>query len=160
MGASDLPWRRSCWGDCRRIAFCSRRVWEAGDVVDLDLEMNPELIEANPLVEETLGQVAVKRGPIVYCLESVDLPGDVKLSDVSLTQTSNLRARYDQRLLGGSVVIEGKARARISDAWQGELYREKQPDKLKSINLQLIPYSLWANRGRSEMSVWLPLGGS
>jgi DUF1680 family protein len=137
-----------------------RRVWKAGDMVDLDLPMNTELIEANPLVEETLGQIAVKRGPVVYSLESVDLPRDVKLSDVSLMQTSNLRARYDQRLLGGAVLLEGTARAGIRSAWQGELYRQKQPEKFKSINLQLIPYSLWANRGRSEMSVWLPLSGS
>ena len=57
-----------------------RRIWKAGDVVELQLPMPARLIEANPLVEETRNQVAIKRGPIVYCLESPDLPKDVRVS--------------------------------------------------------------------------------
>ncbi|MFC3362365.1 glycoside hydrolase family 127 protein [Pedobacter fastidiosus] len=55
------------------------RVWRAGDVVELNLPMEAQLIESNPLVEENRNQVAVKRGPIVYCLESADLPGKIFL---------------------------------------------------------------------------------
>ena len=134
-----------------------RRAWKAGDVVDLELPMPTELIESNPLVEETLGQVAVKRGPIVYCLESVDLPKGVKPLDVSLSANTKLRARFDQRLLGGVVVLEGTTLARTNANWSGQLYRELKPAKTTPIKLRLIPYSLWANRGESEMSVWLPL---
>jgi hypothetical protein len=134
-----------------------RRVWTTGDVVDLDLPMPVELIEAHPLVEETLGQVAVKRGPTVYCLESVDLPEGVKPLEVWLAPDTNLHARYDQRLLGGAVVLEGTAVARSHTGWQNQLYRELQPVATTSFNLRLIPYALWANRGPAEMSVWLPL---
>lgn len=134
-----------------------RRAWKAGDVVDLDLQMETELIEANPLVEETLGQVAVKRGPMVYCLESVDLPSGVGPLDVRLTPDTKLRARFDQRLLGGVVVLEGLARAQGRDEWRGQLYRELKADESTPVKLRLIPYSLWANRGAGEMSVWLPL---
>jgi DUF1680 family protein len=137
--------------------FELRRAWRPGDTVELDLWMDTELIEANPLVEETLGQVAVKRGPVVYCLESVDLPRGVKPLDVSLALDAKLRARYDQRLLGGVVVLEGVASARTNAGWNGQLYRELQPAKPALIKLRLIPYSVWANRGPSEMSVWLPL---
>jgi len=134
-----------------------RRTWKSGDVVDLDLQMEAELIEANPLVEETLGQVAVKRGPIIYCLESVDLPKGVKPLDVSLSPDIKLRARYDQRLLGGVALLEGTAFARTNANWSNKLYHELQPTKPMPIKLRLIPYSVWANRGPSEMSVWLPL---
>ncbi|HKO80906.1 MAG TPA: glycoside hydrolase family 127 protein, partial [Chitinophagaceae bacterium] len=51
------------------------RVWKSGDTIELILDMPATLLESNPLVEETRNQVAVKRGPIVYCLESTDLPG-------------------------------------------------------------------------------------
>ena len=51
------------------------RVWKKSDVIELNLPMDATLIEANPLVEENRNQVAVKRGPIVYCLESTDLSG-------------------------------------------------------------------------------------
>ena len=134
-----------------------RRAWKPGDVIDLDLQMNTELIEANPLVEETLGQVAVKRGPVVYCLESVDLPPAIKPLDVLLSPDIKLRARYDQRLLGGSVVLEGAARARTNSGWSSELYRALKSSTPTPLKLRLIPYSVWANRGPSEMSVWLPL---
>lgn len=132
-----------------------RRVWKSGDVIDLDLQMDTELIEANPLVEETLGQVAVKRGPVVYCLESVDLPPGVKPLDVLLSPANELRARFDQRLLGGVAVLEGTALARTNANWSNQLYRELQPTKPSPLKLHLIPYSVWANRGPAEMSVWL-----
>ena len=134
-----------------------RRLWKIGDTVDLDLQMDTELIEANPLVEETFGEVAVKRGPIVYCLESIDLPKGVKPLDVSILPDTKFRARYDQRLLGGVAVIEGLALARPNSNWSGQLYRELRPSKPALIKLRLIPYSVWANRGPGEMSVWLPL---
>ena len=137
--------------------FEIRRVWKSGDIIDLDLQMDTELIEANPLVEETLGQVAVKRGPIVYCLESVDLPKGVKPLDVFLLPDTKLSARYDRRLLGGVTVLEGTALARTNSNWSGQLYRELKPAKSTPIKLRLVPYSVWANRGASEMSVWLPL---
>lgn len=134
------------------------RAWKTGDVVDLDLRMNTQLTEANPLVEETLGQVAVKRGPMVYCLESVDLPEGVKPVDVSLSSDTKLRARFDYRLLGGVVVLEGAAMARTNSSWSGPLYRELRPPTPTPtpIKLRLIPYCVWANRGDGEMSVWLP----
>jgi DUF1680 family protein len=134
-----------------------RRAWQPGDLVDLDLPMPVRLIEANPLVEETLNQVAVQRGPVVYCLESPDLPQGVRMQDVFIPENIELSARYDQRLLGGVVVIEGRALARPASDWQGELYRDFRPVAAKPIQLRLIPYSVWQNRGPSEMTVWLPL---
>ena len=137
--------------------FEIRRTWKPGDFVDLDLPMPPRLMEANPLVEEDLNQVAVQRGPIVYCLESPDLPANVNISDVVIPEDLQFTARYDQRLLDGIVVLEGEARARADENWRGQLYREIQPDNFKTFHLKLIPYSVWQNRGPSEMSVWLPV---
>jgi uncharacterized protein len=124
--------------------------------VDLDLPMPARIMEANPLVEEDLHQVALQRGPVVYCLESPDLPPGVKISDVLIPADLRLMARYDRRLLGGVVVLEGKALAQPQGDWNGKLYRELRPADLKPIAVKFIPYSVWQNRGRSEMSVWLP----
>jgi uncharacterized protein len=139
--------------------FEIRRVWRPGDFVDLDLPMPVRLMEANPLVEEDLNQVAVQRGPVVYCLESPDLPQGVKISDVMIPSDMKLIARYDRRLLDGIVVLEGKLVAQQSENWSGKLYREIQPAELKPVNVKFIPYSVWQNHGPSEMSVWLPLAG-
>jgi len=133
-----------------------RRVWKAGDFVDLDLPMPARIMEANPLVEEDLNQVAVQRGPLVYCLESPDLPAGVTVSDVLIPADMRLMARYDRRLLGGIVVLEAKALAQSQGDWKGQLYRESNPAAPRPFNVKFIPYSVWQNRGRSEMSVWLP----
>ena len=137
--------------------FEVRRVWHPGDFVDLDVPMRPRLLQANPLVEEDLNQVAVQRGPVVYCLESTDLPRETQLMDVTIPPDVNLTARYDWRLLDGVVVLDGKALVRTRQEWTGQLYREFRPPETRQINLHLIPYSVWDNRGPSEMTVWMPL---
>lgn len=47
--------------------------WKKGTLVERTFDMKPRLVEANPLVEENKNQIAVMRGPIVYCLENVDI---------------------------------------------------------------------------------------
>ena len=85
------------------------------------------------------------------------MPEGVKPLDVLLSPETKLSARYDRRLLGGVAVVEGIVLARTNSDWSGQLYRQLQPTKPTPIKLRLIPYSVWANRGASEMSVWLPL---
>jgi len=134
-----------------------RRVWQPGDVVDLDLPMAPRLMEANPLVEETFNQVAVQRGPVVYCLESPDVKPGVSLADVTVPADIKLTSHYDRRLLGGITVIDGEGLLQPAENWTGQLYRERAPATASPLRLRFIPYYAWDNRGPSEMSVWLPL---
>jgi DUF1680 family protein len=56
------------------------------------------------------------------------------------------------------VVLEGKAPAETPEKWNGQLYREIQTPAPKTINLRLIPYFAWDNRGASGMTVWIPRG--
>src|SRR4051794_14638954 len=134
------------------------RAWSSGDVLELDLPMPVRLLEAHPLVEETRNQVAVQRGPIVYCLESVDLPSDVKLSDVVIPHAIALKPRYDPALLSGVAVLEGRAQAWPERDWSNELYRDLADSKPSTFDVKLVPYYAWGNRGHSEMTVWMPLG--
>ena len=136
--------------------FEIRRAWRAGDFVELELPMPTRLMEANPLVEDDLDQIAVQRGPVVYCLESPDLPAGVHISDVRIPTDLSLTSRYDRRLLDGVVVLEGKVMAQTQGDWNGKLYREMERPESHPINVKFIPYSVWQNRGKSEMSVWLP----
>lgn len=134
-----------------------RQIWKAGDVVELDLPMPAQLIEANPLVEETINQVAVKRGPIVYCLESPDLPQDVRVEDIAIRADGDLSSTYDANLLNGIAVVEATLEVRPSGDWNGKLYRPRDSKAGREIKARLIPYYAWSNRGKSEMSVWLPV---
>lgn len=132
--------------------------WKAGDVLELDFPMEPRLVEAHPLVEEARNQVAVARGPVVYCLESHDLPKGCRLSGVSIPQDARFTPRKDDGLVRGMIRLECRASHRKEAAWNDQLYRDRQPAAPDPIQVSLIPYFAWENRGPSEMSVWLPLG--
>jgi DUF1680 family protein len=134
-----------------------KRAWMPGDVVELTLPLRVRLLQAHPLVEETRNQVAVQRGPMVYCLESCDLPKGVAVSNVVIPGEIELKPRFDAGLLGGVTVLEGRAEALAEAEWTGELYREWKRGAARAIDLRLIPYYAWGNRGPSEMTVWMPL---
>jgi len=138
--------------------FKLNRLWKPGDVLELQLPMPARMLQAHPLVEEARNQVAVQRGPLVYCLESPDLPAGVKVSDVVLPRGSEWKPRVENELLGSVVVLESVAAAGVESRWEGQLYRDLPAEKTRPINVKLIPYFAWSNRGPSEMSVWLPLG--
>jgi uncharacterized protein len=133
-----------------------RRLWRVGDVVELNLPMPVRLMEANPYVEETLNQVAIQRGPVVYCLESPDLPPGISPQDVMIPTNIRFVSRKESDLLGGIVTVEGKVRVRSADRTD-RLYREYRSAMAGSFQARFIPYYVWANRGPAEMTVWLPL---
>jgi len=132
-----------------------KQSWKKGDVITLKLDMPPVLIESNPLVEETRNQVAVKRGPIVYCVENTDqnnqdifnlmLPANAVFTTVPV--------KIDE---GNVLALVTTAKATTNTQWKNKLY---QPitNNYKTVPLKLIPYYAWANRGKSDMTVWLPL---
>jgi DUF1680 family protein len=135
--------------------FELRRSWSPGDLIDLDLPMPVEVIEANPLVEDDLNQVAIKRGPVVYCLESTDLPPGVGIMQVRVPADIQFAERYDQRLLNGVVALDCTLLAQTKGDWAGQLYRNTTDDQTRPVKTRLVPYCVWDNRGTSEMSVWL-----
>lgn len=137
--------------------FSIERSWTHGDRLTLDLSMPPRFIEAHPQVEETRNQLAVQRGPIVYCLESPDLPARVRMQEVAISADAELTAVHDDTLLGGVTVIEAMGEANAAGDWERRLYRPVQHSAVSSpAPLRLIPYYAWANRGLSEMTVWIP----
>ena len=129
-----------------------RRNWKTGDLVELTLPMPVERVEAHPAARMNCGQVALQRGPLVYCLEEID--NDAHLNDIRLPRNSQLMASHEPRLLGGAVVITGQAFRRNPAGWNNRLYRADQ-SKTKSVTIKAIPYFLWNNRKPGEMRVWI-----
>ncbi len=132
------------------------RVWKTGDTLQLNLPMPVRLIVANPRVEQARGQVAVARGPIIYCLESVDLPESVTVDQIRLPRHAEWSVRYDADLLGGVSILETEALAVSELALDGPLYRELPAEDPQPVTVRLIPYFAWNNRGEPQMAVWLP----
>jgi hypothetical protein len=145
------------------------RKWKKGDRVELILPMKPRLIEANPLVEEAKNQIAVMRGPIVYCLEGQDIQSGHRINDIAIP--ADVQFKETRVTIGGHemVALEADVPVVNRETWRNdELYRELRPARGKNAtphsdrwsetaHIRLIPYYAWDNRGIQDMSLWLPL---
>jgi len=132
------------------------RRWSKGDKITLQLPMPVTFMESNPLVEANRNQVAVKRGPIVYCLEAADLPKGVDLFDVAMPDNAGLRPVPMEIDNSHFMALTGTALLRKDTGWKNTLYREAAVHDTRPLQVTLIPYYAWGNRGQSDMAVWVP----
>jgi DUF1680 family protein len=140
-----------------------RRHWSAGDVIRVQFNMKPQLLQANAQVIENNGRVAVQRGPLVYCLEQIDQPAGVPLKDVALSlglkSSAQFQEEFQKDLLGGITLLRHSGAAYLESSEEGHLYSRYsgEPRKSKPVSLTFIPYYAWANRTATPMQVWIPL---
>jgi len=132
-----------------------QRAWKAGDVLTLDLPMPITLVEGHPRIEEVRNQVAIKRGPVVYCIESPDLPNDAAITDVYLKAGAPLTVERRPDFFDGLPVIKGEVLLRRDHA-EG-MYRHVNQPEWKPCEARFVPYFAWSNRGDQEMTVFLPV---
>lgn len=127
-----------------------------GDVIEVDIPMEVVFMESNPLVEESKNQVALKRGPVVYCLEQADLPADVDLFDLKVKALDAFRPAKDQIFGQDIYFLEGKAYVDGAGEEWNSLYRKVKDHPKREVPVRLVPYFAWGNRNFGDMSVWLP----
>ena len=136
--------------------FPITRTWNPGDTVQIDFDVQPEVVSANPRVAEDLGRIAVERGPLVYCLEQLDQKAPIQ--DLSLAPGS-FREETRKDFLGGVVVLHHAGAAFSTPLSDEPLYVDAaatRSRKSKPAELTLIPYYAWANREMDAMEVWVP----
>ncbi|WES63139.1 glycoside hydrolase family 127 protein [Microbacter sp. GSS18] len=131
------------------------RAWQPGDVVVLDLPMPVRIVRGHRLAEEITNQVAVQRGPVVYCVESPDLPAGVALEQAALRRGP--RPTPVEAEIAGHRVVALEAEIAVLPAVADTLYDDLDDAEVATATARLIPYFAWSNRGPSEMSVWMPV---
>ncbi|MGA2571127.1 MAG: beta-L-arabinofuranosidase domain-containing protein [Terracidiphilus sp.] len=137
------------------------RRWSPGDSIHLRFDMTTQLIKANPAVVEDRGRVALQRGPIVFCMESLDQPEAVQQSGLSncvAEVSAATEARFVPDLLGGVMVLEHQGsvfRSSAKFSLYNAVHEGRQQEGTRT-TFKLIPYYAWANRARSAMQVWIP----
>jgi DUF1680 family protein len=136
-----------------------RRRWSPGDVVQMKIDVVPQVIEANPRVADDTGRVAIQRGPLIYCLEEIDQPSGISLSDVAVNPGRNpaeqFQTEFKGDLLGGMVVLHHTGAVYERGASEKTLYsRYGREAKTRKVPLTFIPYYAWANRQATSMQVW------
>ncbi len=129
-----------------------RRRWAPGDRITLDLPMAVERIHAHPDIRDDAGRVAVKRGPLLYCVEACDNPAPIHA--VRLPRDARLEPSFDHDLLGGMVTLKGAAQAEGAEDWADAIYRT-DPPRVQPAPLAALPYFAWGNRAPGTMAVWL-----
>jgi DUF1680 family protein len=77
--------------------------------------------------------------------------------DVRLPRLTSWRVRHDAALLRGITVLETEGVVLSSSLDTTQLYRPLPAEAARHVPLRLVPYYAWANRGPSEMTVWIPL---
>jgi len=133
------------------------RAWRTGDTVELILPMAPYLVEPHPWIDAIRNSLAIRRGPLLYCLEQADQNANVMA--VQLDDQTPLEEEWDAQLLGGMVVIRASGFEVDTSSWDECLYRPRghfTTPVLRPVQLRAIPYFAWGNRGANAMRVWIP----
>jgi DUF1680 family protein len=136
------------------------RKWKKDDTIRLDMPLHINFIEGHGRIEEVRNQVAIKRGPVVYCLESVDLPVDSSILSVYIKgDTKQLKSAFHPDFLGGVATISGDVLLRKKSNTGNAMYHKTEKPEWISHNTTFIPYFTWSNRSdkENEMSVFLPV---
>lgn len=125
--------------------------------VQLSLDMKVRYTVANNMVEETVGQAAIERGPLVYCCESVDTHA-ADLDDVYL----DLNAEFtpvEFEIQGRRMMALETEEYTIdrSEFDRNALYQPLKYHGMSRKHVRLIPYYAWDNRDYGEMRIWFPV---
>ena len=113
----------------------------------------PVFLSANPKVRADAGRVALTYGPTVYCLEGVD--NGERLNRISVDTSAAKSASVYQDDLHGLLSIEMKG---FRDKEDSRLYFPEDESEKEELTLKFIPYFAFANRGATEMIVWVQRG--
>jgi DUF1680 family protein len=126
------------------------RAFATGDRIRLELPVTPRWTVPDPRIDAIRGTVAVERGPVVMCVESVDLPGD---RDVDAVRVDPLIPPED---LDGAVLVAGELVGPDPVGWPYHRPDEDVRSRRRYAEIRLRPYHSWAERGPATMRVWLP----
>jgi len=148
-------WASDAWltdgGERRRVgpgAASVQRPFVVGDQIELELPMAPRWTVPDSRIDSIRGCVAVEQGPLVLCVESVDLPDGRDVGSVLVDPGQDLDETEGKVVAAGRLVeIEDRRWPYIAS---------DGPATGADISVPLVPYQGWANRGPSTMRVWLP----
>lgn len=125
---------------------------ENGDAIEVDFVLDIIRWYSNNRVRTNVGLVAFSRGPIVYCAEGVDNGENLHL--ISVKKDSDLRYVDKTDFNDIDAIIVKGLREKV-DEDSAPLYARNKSNEYEELDIKLIPYYAWANRGENEMRVWI-----
>jgi uncharacterized protein len=163
--SGDEVQRREITGDGEAVA--ESRSWVPGDSIVLDLDVTARWTEPDPRIDAVRGTLALERGPLVYCIESADLPDGAALEDIELADEAQ-PSEVPCDDLGGAIIgleISALRRGQGTSPWP---YADgdgadgaglaDDDEAGTPLVVRAVPYFAWANRSVEAMRVWIPRG--
>lgn len=114
--------------------YTINRTWEKENSIEITFPMEITIHKAHPKVKSTREKIALSRGPITFCLESIDNPNS-QIPNETIDLHQEIKAYYKEDLFEGVYILQA---------------RNKKGEKLIG-----LPYYCWANRERSAIQVWI-----
>jgi len=131
------------------------QAWNPGDEVTLSFSLLVESLTADPRVRSDAGRIALRRGPLVYCVEDADQSVPVESLTVS-DGAQSFEPDHDSDLLDGVTALRGSGTAVDFDDWDESLYRPTETVDGDDADVVAVPYYAWDNREDGSMTVWIP----
>lgn len=122
------------------------------DKVCITFSMVPRLMQSHAQVYGNAGKVALQYGPVVYCMEAVD--NGENLHGLYLNPDADIEVSYDETFGLPILLAQGLRKKETADLYT-EWSREAEEHAYEKVNLKFIPYSCYANRGETDMMVWV-----
>ncbi|KAJ3557482.1 hypothetical protein NM688_g1450 [Phlebia brevispora] len=117
-------------------------------IVQIDYKYAACILKPHPLNLDNLGCIAFARGPFIYCAETIDNAMVSDLRGLRVSEEHTIKEYVDDVSFAQwgiqPVVMEVNATTLAPDGSKGDRVAAK-----------LIPLFLWANRGSSDLRVWL-----
>jgi DUF1680 family protein len=129
-----------------------QRSWKPGDKININFPMEVQKVLANSNVKDDKNRFALERGPIMFCLEGPDNK-DATVQNIVVDKNAVINAVYKPDMLNGVTVLQMQGASASRQLNSNELINSVQ-------TVTAIPYYAWANRGPSEMTVWIPYEAS
>jgi DUF1680 family protein len=121
-----------------------------GDVLILELPMTPRITHPHPQIDAIRGTIAVERGPLVLCVEDIDLPDGITVNDIEIDPRKGIHTRDS-----GRTIAHARLRRQPEARWP---YGHHDTSLIPhTVEVELVPYHSWGNRGPATMRVWIPV---
>jgi len=150
-----------------------KRVFSAGDVLELELPMRPRFTRPDSRIDAIRGSVAVERGPEVFSLESAGLAGvgsgEEEFSRIEIDDTVDPvdsvgaadSADPTGPDAGARLTVTLRVAPEATSEWPYESELNAASDAAsdsdaEAFTAELLPYHAWGNRGPSTMRIWIP----
>jgi len=118
------------------------------DKITIELDSYPYFVFPSPKIPDLSGQIAICRGPLVYCAEGVDNKDEI--TGLFIKKNSGIIKTKELENGITTLIVSGARQENTED-----LYLNEEP-KLIDEDIIMRPYYSWGNRGLTQMKIWFP----